>query len=52
MTHKYLGANPVVVTAMIKDATAIIGGRATWRYRSPVLSACHAFTRIAITAIR
>ena len=51
-TYKYLGPNAVVVTAIMNEAAAITGGRATWRYRSPVLSACHAFARMAMTAIK
>jgi hypothetical protein len=42
----------VVVTAIMKDTIAIIGGRVICRNRSPVLSACQAFIRIAITAIK
>jgi len=51
-TYKYLGAKAVVVTAMINETTAMTGGRTTWRYLSPVLSACHAFVKIAMTAMR
>ena len=42
----------MVVTAIMKDMIAIIGGRVMCRNRSPVLSACQAFIRMAITAIK
>src|SRR5450756_2882915 len=51
-TYKYLGAKAVVVTAMMNDTMATTGGSTTCRYRSPVLSACHALVRMASVPIR
>ena len=50
--YKYLGPKPVVVTAIMKETIAIIGGRVICRNRSPVLSACQALIRMAMTAIK
>jgi hypothetical protein len=42
----------MVAAAIMKEMNAITGGMATCRYRSPVLSACQALHRIAMTAMR
>jgi hypothetical protein len=42
----------VVVTARMKQAIARMGGSAICRYRSPVLSACHAAIRTTIVPIK
>lgn len=52
MAYTYLGAKDVVVTAIMKQAIARIGGSAMCRYRSPVLSACHAAMRTIIVPIK
>lgn len=46
----YLGAVAVVAAASMKATTATQSGMMTCRYRSPVLSACHALRNAVMTA--
>lgn len=48
--ERYRGPVLVVVAAMIKAITAKYRGRVTWKYRSPVLSACQALRNVVMTA--
>ena len=44
------GAVLVVAAAMMNAMTAIYRGNVTWKYLSPVLSACQALTKAVMTA--
>lgn len=46
----YRGAVFVVHAAKVNAATPTIIGQMTWKYRSPVLSACQALTKVQMTA--
>ena len=46
----YRGAVLVVAAAKMKAKTPKYSGRVTWKYRSPVRSACHALVKEVITA--
>ena len=49
---KYLAPTFNVAADMMNDINAMINGMTTWKYLSPVLSACLAHKNVATTAIQ